>query len=109
LAELTTPAAVFWTALAFWLVMVPVITLGTALCFSHLEHPERDFGPVRLCGTLGWMVSGYLLFVWFQEPLWLGGLARTLLPEWSGPEMADIFPLGGLLALVLGCYASTPP
>src|SRR5437867_3060177 len=27
LAELTTPAAVFWTCLAFWLVMVPASTL----------------------------------------------------------------------------------
>src|ERR1051325_4290382 len=32
LAELTDPAAVFWVALAFWLVMVPASTLGIAIC-----------------------------------------------------------------------------
>jgi MFS family permease len=112
LAELTTPAAVFWTALAFWLMMVPAISLGTALCFSHLERPDRDFGPVRMCGTLGWMGSAYLLFFWFQESAWLAGVVNFLhglFPDWSGPALADIFRLGGVMALALGFYAWTLP
>src|SRR5208337_1547874 len=48
MASLTTPLTVFLASLAFWLVMVPVQTLGTSLSFAHLSAPERDFGPVRM-------------------------------------------------------------
>jgi MFS family permease len=106
LAELTSPAAVFATALAFWLAMVPVLTLGVSLSFSHLPSPERDFGGVRVWGTVGWVVPGWLLGYWFTEPAWLG-MAR------SGRDLADAFRLGGVLALALGLYAwmlpHTPP
>src|SRR5262245_29945372 len=43
LARLTEPAVVFPVALAFWLLMVPCLTLGVALAFSHLPEPVRDF------------------------------------------------------------------
>src|SRR5262249_15937608 len=96
----------------FWLMMVPAISLGSAICFSHLERPDRDFGPVRMCGTLGWMGSAYLLFFWFQEPAWLGGVVcffHELFPDWSGPALGDIFRLGGVMAISLGFYAWTLP
>src|SRR5947209_15639585 len=55
LATLTSPLAVFGASLAFWLLMGPASTLGTALIFAHLPSPERNFGSVRLWGTLGWV------------------------------------------------------
>ena len=59
LAGLTTPIAVFLVCLLFWLTMVPALTLGTALSFTHLPTPERDFGPVRMWGTVGWVAPGW--------------------------------------------------
>src|SRR5262249_14286198 len=43
LADLTSPLAVFVAALAYWFFMVPVLSLGIALTFRHLQNPERDF------------------------------------------------------------------
>jgi MFS family permease len=57
LAGLTSWPAVFAASLAFWLVMGPVNTLGTALSFAHLVDPARDFGGVRLWGTIGWATA----------------------------------------------------
>jgi MFS family permease len=109
LAGLTSPAAVFWTSLVYWLVMVPVITLGTAICFTHLAAPERDFGHVRMWGTIGWVVPGLLLGLWFAEPDWLAGVRSWLHPGGAAADLADTFRLAGLLALVLAGYALTLP
>jgi hypothetical protein len=109
LAELTTPPAVFAASLAFWLLMVPTLTLGTTLTFAHLSEPARDFGGVRLWGTVGWVVPCWLLGYWFSDPAWLCRGLTWLCPGRPRSELADAFRLGGLLALVLSVYAWTLP
>lgn len=95
LAGLRQPLAVFWTSLALWFFLVPVLTLGVSLTFRQLPHPERDFGRVRLWGTIGWILPGGFLSLWF----WRSGIA----------DLSDGLRLGGLLAWVLAAYALTLP
>jgi nucleoside transporter len=109
LAELTRPAAVFWTSLAFWMVTVPTLTLGTALSFTHLASPERDFGRVRLWGTIGWVVPGWLLGYWFSDPEWLAFLNEWFRPDSPQSEMSDLFRLAAVLEFLLAAYACTLP
>ncbi len=94
LASLTSPVAVFLTTLAFWVVCGPLSLLGTTVTFSHLEAPERQFGPVRMWGTVGWVLVGLFVGAW---------LART-----GGPR-ADAFRIGAVLAFALSAYALTLP
>jgi len=101
--------AVFAASLAFWMLLVPSTTFATSLCFAHLKAPDRDFGRVRLWGTVGWMASGLFLGYWFREPNWLVGLADWLRPESPEGEFADVFRLAGLLAFALSAYALTLP
>src|SRR5207248_9952454 len=68
LAGLTSPWAVFLVSLAFWLTMIPTLTLGITLTFAHLPDAARDFGRVRLWGTVGWVLPGWLLGYWFANP-----------------------------------------
>jgi MFS family permease len=102
LAELTTPWAVFFTSLTLWFFFVPVLTLGVSLSLRQLEHPERDFGRVRLWGTVGWMASGWFLSLWFAEEGWL---------RWFGSrdDLADSLRLAGIMAWLLAAYALTLP
>src|SRR5262249_12650713 len=109
LAGLTSPWAVFGISLAFWLVMGPVFTLGTALSFTHLAHPEREYGPVRMWGTVGWVVPCWLLAYWFEDPDWLHPGLPCLRPNPPASELGDAFRLGGLLAFLLGFYTLTLP
>ncbi len=104
LAELTAPAAVFAVTLLFWLLAGPTTLLCAAACFAHLRRPERDYGPVRMWGTVGWVASGWLLGYWFTAPAWLAAVTggRT-------PDLADTCRLGGLLAFLLAGYALTLP
>jgi MFS family permease len=108
LAALHGILAVFGTCLAFWLVLVPALTLGVAVTFAHLPHPERDYGRVRMWGTVGWVVANLLLGYWFSNPAWLRWVAAVR-PGSQQSERADIFRLGGLLAFVLAAYALTLP
>src|SRR5262249_31818299 len=109
LAELSTPWAVFGASLACWLVLVPVLTLATGLTFTHLPDPERNFGSVRLWGTVGWMTPGWLLGLWFSDWEWLRFCRVWLRPELPHGEVADAFRLAGLLAAAVGLYALTLP
>jgi hypothetical protein len=109
LADLTQPWAVFLVSLCLWLVLVPSLTLGVALCFAHLPQPDRQFGPVRLWGTVGWVASGLALGGWFSNPSWLAGVLGALRPSRPTSELADAFRLGGLLAAGLAGYALTLP
>ncbi|MBI1915204.1 MAG: MFS transporter, partial [Planctomycetes bacterium] len=81
--------------------MAPALTLASAISFAHLAQPEHEFGRVRLWGTVGWIVQGWLLGCWFSRPAWL--------TAWSPIDTADIFRLGALMAFLLGLYALTLP
>jgi sugar phosphate permease len=72
LSTLTSPAAVIVATQAFWLVMVPSLTLGTALAFAHLGaaralRPNTALGHGRMGDA--WLMLG----LWFSNPEWLHG------------------------------------
>jgi hypothetical protein len=47
---------------------VPTITVTNTLAFANLQDPQRDFGPVRLWGTIGWIAASlpfiFILLDW---------------------------------------------
>jgi MFS family permease len=102
LADIADPDTFILVYLLFWLMMQPAITLGTSVCFSHIHVPERDFGLVRMWGTVGWVVSGLLLGLWF-------GLANLFDADGPPRTYGDAIRLGSLLSFVMGAYALTLP
>jgi MFS family permease len=109
LAELDRPIPVFLATLVFWLLTGPIWMLGATIGFSNLAQPDRQFGPVRLWGTIGWMVAAWLVGYWFDNPDWLCRFVALMRPERPGSEMADIFRIGGLLSFLLSVYSLTLP
>jgi predicted MFS family arabinose efflux permease len=99
LPELTGIPAVLLVTLAFWLVTGPTLLLGTSICFRHLARPDREFGPVRLWGTVGWAVPAWLL---------LGWRVLSATPE-GPPPCAELFRVGSAFAFVLAVYGLTLP
>jgi MFS family permease len=51
----------FGLFLAYWLIMAPNYTLSNSIAFRHLARPDRDFGQVRLWGTVAWMAIGWVV------------------------------------------------
>lgn len=108
-AQWQTPAGVFWTTLGFWCFLVPIMSLGTSLAFRHLANPEREFGLVRMWGTVGWISANLILGLWLSNPDWLAWMTAWLRPDQPPTELADSFRLGAILAALLAVYALTLP
>lgn len=109
LAQQNQPVLVFLGTLVYWLLTGPIWMLGATIGFAHLKHPERQYGPVRLWGTIGWMAAAWLLGYWFSNPEWLRLGISWLRPDRPFSERADIFRVGGLLSFLLMAYTLTLP
>jgi MFS family permease len=96
LAGLTSAGPAFVVTLAIWLLMGPAITLGTTITLAHLADPERQYGGVRLWGTVGWVAAGWLFGHWL----------RAAAPH---AELGDSIRLAAVLSFALAAYALTLP
>ena len=105
---------------------LPTIPLASSLTFRHLPDPDRQFGSVRIWGTVGWVMSGLALSLWLGRDaayLW----AVDAFPNWKPqlielksslgwvivPSHSDCFRIAALLSFALSSFCvflpSTPP
>jgi MFS family permease len=54
-------AGLFGIFLVYWSLTAPAFSLCNALAMRNLDDPGREFGGVRLWGTGGWMVAGWVV------------------------------------------------
>lgn len=83
--------------LVYSLLFAPTLALTNSLAFRNLKDPQRDFGPIRVWGTIGWIVANWIL-----------SLARVKF----GTEQAayiDTFMLAGIFSLIMGGVSFTLP
>lgn len=88
------------------LLYTPTLALTNSLAFYHLPDRDRDFGKVRVWGTVGWIAVGIGIGQWL---LYHAGTARA--EQVRG--MGDAFRLSAILGVILGIYCfmlpKTPP
>jgi MFS family permease len=105
---------------------VPTIALATALTLRHLPNPKRQFGGVRVWGTIGWVIAGVGLSVWLERhSVHTWTVARY--PDWRptleemesffhwlpAPDSRHAFHISAMLSFVLSTFCiflpHTPP
>jgi MFS family permease len=91
--------SLFLLFLAFWSIIAPSYGLCNSLAMRNLDDPRRDFGGVRLWGTIGWMVVGWLVSVVMA----CSGSAR------SGAGTYEAFLIATLVALAAALHCLTLP
>lgn len=109
LAGCTTPSGVILVSLALWALLSPMLTLTNSVVFAHLDASHREFGSIRLWGTLGWVVQGWVVGHALSQPEWLGWVLSWARPEQPQVVLGDSTRLASMLALVFASYALTIP
>jgi nucleoside transporter len=49
----------FWLMLVHSVFYVPTISITNSIAFANLREPQKEFGPVRLWGTIGWIAASW--------------------------------------------------
>jgi MFS family permease len=55
------PGGLFAVFMAYWAVTAPAYGLSNSLAMRNLQEPAREFGRVRVWGTVGWMAAGWVV------------------------------------------------
>lgn len=88
-----------WVFLVYCLIYAPTLGLTNAIAFHHLKDSEKEFGWVRVGGTIGWIVIGLVLSGW-----------RILADSVTSLAYAgDTFLLAGIVSLIMGVFSFTLP
>jgi nucleoside transporter len=123
-------AASFWPFFGLMLLhsvfYVPTVSITNSIAFAAFTNPDKQFGPVRLWGTIGWIVASwpfiFILVDWAKVPAfgsvpfveWLGTALGT---GKEGREAMDsqryIFLVSAAASLLLAAFSlalpHTPP
>lgn len=51
----------YWVILAYSLLYMPTIALSNSVAFGQMTDPGKQFPWIRVFGTLGWIVAGFLI------------------------------------------------
>ena len=93
--KLTNNTAFYWIILFYSLLYMPTIALTNSVAFFQMKDPGKEFPWIRVFGTLGWVVAGFLI----------GNLKIEKTP--------GTFQLASAVSVLLGLYSfalpNTPP
>jgi len=96
-------------SVVYGLVYAPTLALTNSLSFAHLPDRDRDFGRVRLWGTIGWIAASIAVGQWLYLQHSPTGLADEALKAAQDAGRADAFRLSAVLGLVMGFYCFSLP
>ncbi len=92
-----------WLMLLYSLVYAPTLALTNSIAFINLQDSEKDFGKIRVWGTIGWIAAGLALTGW-----------RLLAKSPDDIAMkGDMLILAGVFSIIMGVLSfglpKTPP
>jgi nucleoside transporter len=109
LARLETYGQLLVFGLLYSLVYAPTLPLTNSLAFHHLPDRDRDFGKVRVWGTVGWIVVGIGIGQWLLHRHTPEEADRAAVRAAQVAGMADSFRLSAILGVVQGLFCFTLP
>jgi nucleoside transporter len=80
--------------LAYMIAYMPTLALVNSVSFRQMKDPSKEFPPIRVLGTIGWVVAGLII-------AWLG---------WEKTGALDItFKMAAVASAILGFFSFTLP
>ena len=80
----------------FW---VPTISVSNSIAFTHLQNAQKEFGIVRMGGTVGWILAAWPLYFVLQGKTGAAAVAAS----------QNIFLVSGIASLILAAFSLTLP
>ncbi len=112
----------FLLMLVHCLVYVPTISITNSIAFANMKNPDKEFGIVRMGGTIGWILAAWpFVFVFVNwaavdaaHPVglvnWLGtALANPLTGDAAKAATRWTFVVAGLASLTLAAFSLVLP
>src|SRR6185295_3016990 len=117
-------------SLVYGLIYAPTLALTNSLTFHHVPDRDRDFGKIRVWGTVGWIVVGIAVGQWLgmahtprgaeaiaaaatKYQLAAGTPPETVVATAQNAGRADAFRFSAILGILMGLYClalpKTPP
>jgi nucleoside transporter len=47
--------------LTYMVLYMPTLALVNSIAFRQMKDPQKEFGPIRVLGTLGWIIAGIII------------------------------------------------
>ncbi len=103
----------FAFSLLYSLIYSPTLALTNSLSFHHLPDRDRDFGRVRVWGTIGWIAVGIGIGQWLLHHHTPENATEAEALSAQARGIMDAFRLSAILGVVMGMFCltlpSTPP
>jgi len=98
-AAVSSYTAMVWIMLVYCIVYAPTLALTNSIAFINLKDSEKDFGKIRVWGTIGWIAAGWALFGW-----------RVLAKSTPGIAIkGDTLFLAGIFSIIMGLQSFSLP
>lgn len=112
----------FLLMLVHCLLYVPTISITNSIAFANMKNPEKEFGIVRMGGTIGWILAAWPFTFIFVNWAAVDAAHPAGLVDWLGKALANpltgdaakaatkwTFIVAGLASLLLAAFSLTLP
>jgi len=112
----------FLLMLVHCLLYVPTISITNSIAFANMKNPEKEFGIVRMGGTVGWILAAWPFTFIFVNWAAVDAAHPAGLVDWLGKALANpltgdaakaatkwTFIVAGLASLALAAFSLTLP
>ena len=93
----------------YGLVYAPTLALTNSISFANLPDRDRDFGPVRLWGTLGWIAAGIAVGQILLRMHTPAEASIEVVTAAQNAGRAVAFQISAVLGVVMAFYCLTLP
>jgi nucleoside transporter len=112
----------FLLMLVHCLFYVPTISITNSIAFANMKDPEKEFGIVRMGGTIGWILAAWPFTFIFVNWDAVNAANPAGIVDWVGKALANplsgdaakvatkwTFIVAGMASLVLAVFSLTLP
>tara|TARA_R110002072_G_scaffold136124_3_gene278337 strand:- start:45084 stop:46373 length:1290 start_codon:yes stop_codon:yes gene_type:complete len=107
-ASVTEPGVFIAVMFAYFMLYMPTLALVNTIAFSNIENPDKQFPAIRVWGTIGWIVAGFVvaqtILGWVNIPL------LNLLTGVTNAQATSVpLQMAAVLSVLYGVYSLTLP